>query len=60
VVVALLVRAAGGAGRGLSTAIVELIAYIVVCAGATWLVEGDLVREALGYVAAGTGPGGSS
>jgi O-antigen/teichoic acid export membrane protein len=62
VAIALAVRAAAGAGRGLSTAIVELIAYIVVCAGATWLVEGDLVREALGYVATGTsaGTGGRS
>ena len=48
--VVLLIRLAETGPRTLAMAIGELVAFVLVVLGSTWLVEGPLVREAAGYV----------
>lgn len=53
VAVVLVIRQLQSGSGTLAMAIVEFVAYIVVVIGATWIVEGRLVREAVGYVVQG-------
>ena len=48
--VVLLIRLAEQGPRTLTMAIGELVAFVLVVLGATWLFEGPLVREAVGYI----------
>jgi O-antigen/teichoic acid export membrane protein len=48
--VVLLMRGVESGGGGAAAAIAQLAAYALVTLGATWLIEGALVREALGYL----------
>ncbi|MGI8506725.1 MAG: oligosaccharide flippase family protein [Solirubrobacteraceae bacterium] len=48
----LLVRAFESGARSGTMAVVELAVYVIVTLALTWLIEGALVREALGYLRA--------
>jgi O-antigen/teichoic acid export membrane protein len=48
--VLLIVRALESGHRSLALAVAELVAYVIVVAGATWLFERQLIREAIAYV----------
>ncbi len=54
--IVLLARAIESGQRTAGTAIVEITAYLVVFAAATWALERDLIREALGYLRGGGAP----
>jgi O-antigen/teichoic acid export membrane protein len=48
--VVLLIRALESGARSATEAVAELAAYAIVTVAGTWLIEGALVREALGYL----------
>jgi O-antigen/teichoic acid export membrane protein len=50
VALVLLARAAETGGRGAAQAVVELVAFVAVCAAGTWALERPLLREAAGYL----------
>ncbi|MGH2841681.1 MAG: oligosaccharide flippase family protein, partial [Solirubrobacteraceae bacterium] len=53
--IVLLARVIESGERTAGTAIAEMVAYLVVFAAATWALERDLIREALGYLRGGSG-----